>query len=215
MRLTILISLLFFYVAPIFAQEGSKIDLKNVNVASERLPTIFLFGDEFTVRDRNKFLSSLLKSHFYRPDLKIVIDLEEFISNRIFSFKHNGAIKININSKRLKNQNAYNVFTGTTQQYKSNNSVRLTKLINNIKTVRIDSSLEGVVSRKALKNEIYVIQRQIDSLNVEIKNDTIIVDERNEKELKRLLRKKTRINREFDKTPIVEINIFTNWLTQI
>ena len=210
MRLTILISLLFFYVAPIFAQEGSKIDLKNVNVASERLPTIFLFGDEFTVRDRNKFLSSLLKSHFYRPDLKIVIDLEEFISNRIFSFKHNGAIKININSKRLKNQNAYNVFTGTTQQYKSNNSVRLTKLINNIKTVRIDSSLEGVVSRKALKNEIYVIQRQIDSLNVEIKNDTIIVDERNEKELKRLLRKKTRINREFDKTPIVEINIFTN-----
>jgi len=215
MRLTILISLLFFYVAPIFAQEGSKIDLKNVNVASERLPTIFLFGDEFTVRDRNKFLSSLLKSHFYRPDLKIVIDLEEFISNRIFSFKHNGAIKININSKRLKNQNAYNVFTGTTQQYKSNNSVRLTKLINNIKTVRIDSSLEGVVSRKALKNEIYVIQRQIDSLNVEIKNDTIIVDERNEKELKRLLRKKTRINREFDRTPIVEINIFTNWLTQI
>jgi len=215
MRLTILISLLFFYVAPIFAQEGSKIDLKNVNVASERLPTIFLFGDEFTVRDRNKFLSSLLKSHFYRPDLKIVIDLEEFISNRIFSFKHNGAIKININSKRLKNQNAYNVFTSTTQQYKSNNSVRLTKLINNIKTVRIDSSLEGVVSRKALKNEIYVIQRQIDSLNVEIKNDTIIVDERNEKELKRLLRKKTRINREFDRTPIVEINIFTNWLTQI
>jgi len=215
MRLTILISLLFFYVAPIFAQEGSKIDLKNVNVASERLPTIFLFGDEFTVRDRNKFLSSLLKSHFYRPDLKIVIDLEEFISNRIFSFKHNGAIKININSKRLKNQNAYNVFTGTTQQYKSNNSVRLTKLINNIKTVRINSSLEGVVSRKALKNEIYVIQRQIDSLNVEIKNDTIIVDERNEKELKRLLRKKTRINREFDRTPIVEINIFTNWLTQI
>jgi len=210
MRLTILISLLFFYVAPIFAQEGSKIDLKNVNVASERLPTIFLFGDEFTVRDRNKFLSSLLKSHFYRPDLKIVIDLEEFISNRIFSFKHNGAIKININSKRLKNQNAYNVFTGTTQQYKSNNSVRLTKLINNIKTVRINSSLEGVVSRKALKNEIYVIQRQIDSLNVEIKNDTIIVDERNEKELKRLLRKKTRINREFDRTPIVEINIFTN-----
>jgi len=215
MRLTILISLLFFYVAPIFAQEGSKIDLKNVNVASERLPTIFLFGDEFTVRDRNKFLSSLLKSHFYRPDLKIVIDLEEFISNRIFSFKHNGAIKININSKRLKNQNAYNVFTGTTQQYKSNNSVRLTKLIKNIKTVRINSSLEGVVSRKALKNEIYVIQRQIDSLNVEIKNDTIIVDERNEKELKRLLRKKTRINREFDRTPIVEINIFTNWLTQI
>ena len=210
MRLAILITILFFYVTPIYTQEGSKIDLKNVNVASERLPTIFLFGDEYTVRDRSEFLSSLLKSHFYRPDLKIVIDLEEFISKRIFSFKHNGAIKINVNSKRLRSQNAYNVFTGTTQQYKSDNNVRLTKLINNIKTVRIDSSLEGVVSRRALKNEIYVIQRQLDSLNVEIKNDTIIVDKRNEKELKRLLRKKTKLNREFDRTPIVEINIFTN-----
>jgi len=210
MRLAIIITILFCYVTPIYNQEGSKIDLKNVYVASERLPTIFLFGDEYTVRDRNEFLSSLLKSHFYRPDLKIVIDLEEFVSNRIFSFKHCGAIKINVNSKRLRNQNAYNVFTGTTQQYKSNNNVRLTKLINNIKTVRIDSSLEGVVSRRALKNEIYVLQRQLDSLNVEIKNDTIIVDEKNEKELRRLLRKKTRLNREFDRTPIVEINIFTN-----
>ena len=210
MRLAIIITILFCYVTPIYTQEGSKIDLKNVYVASERLPTIFLFGDEYTVRDRNEFLSSLLKSHFYRPDLKIVIDLEEFVSNRIFRFKHSGAIKINVNSKRLRNQNAYNVFTGTTQQYKSNNNVRLTKLINNIKTVRIDSSLEGVVSRRALKNEIYVVQRQLDSLNVEIKNDTIIVDEKNEKELRRLLRKKTRLNREFDRTPIVEINIFTN-----
>ena len=117
MRLAVLITIVFFYVTPIYTQEGSKIDLKNVNVASERLPTIFLFGDEYTVRDRNEFLSSLLKSHFYRPDLKIVIDLEEFLSNRIFSFKHNGAIKINVNSKRLRSQNAYNVFTGTTQQY--------------------------------------------------------------------------------------------------
>ena len=64
MRLGILITILFFYVTPIYNQEGSKIDLKNVNVASERLPTIFLFGDEYTVTDRTEFLSSLLKSHF-------------------------------------------------------------------------------------------------------------------------------------------------------
>ena len=78
MRLVILISILFFFVTTIYTQEGSKIDLKNVNVASERLPTIFLFGDEYTVRDRNEFLSRLLKSNFYRPNSKIIIDLEEF-----------------------------------------------------------------------------------------------------------------------------------------
>ena len=54
MRLVILITILFFYVTPIYTQEGSKIDLKNVNVASERLPTIFLFGDEYTGSGVNK-----------------------------------------------------------------------------------------------------------------------------------------------------------------
>jgi len=78
LRLVILISILFFFVTTIYTQEGSKIDLKNVNVASEKLPTIFLFGYEYTVRDRNEFLSRLLKSNFYRPNSKIIIDLEEF-----------------------------------------------------------------------------------------------------------------------------------------
>ena len=47
MRLAILITILFFYVIPIYTQEGSKIDLKNVNVASERLPTIFLLSHRY------------------------------------------------------------------------------------------------------------------------------------------------------------------------
>ena len=64
MRLIILSTLLFFF-NPIFAQEGTKIDLKNVDVATNRLPTIILFGDEYTIRYRTEFLESLLKSQFY------------------------------------------------------------------------------------------------------------------------------------------------------
>ncbi len=40
----------------LYSQEGSKIDLKNVNVGTKRLPTIFLFGEEFTARDRDDLL---------------------------------------------------------------------------------------------------------------------------------------------------------------
>ena len=61
MRLIILSTLLFFF-NPIYTQEGSKIDLKNVDVATNRLPTILLFGDEYTIRDRDEFLESLIKS---------------------------------------------------------------------------------------------------------------------------------------------------------
>ena len=90
MRLGILIIILFLYVTPFYSQEGSKIDLRNVNVASERLPTIFLFEDEFTIRGRKEFLEGLLKSHFYRPDLKIVINLQEFISGSPGRYRYFG-----------------------------------------------------------------------------------------------------------------------------
>ena len=77
----ILISLTSIYSQ----EEGSKIDLKNVNVASKRLPTIFLFGEEYTTRDRDELLRAILKSQFYRPDLEIIINLQEFISKRSFN----------------------------------------------------------------------------------------------------------------------------------
>ena len=64
--------------ATLNGQEGSKIDLNNVNVGTKRLPTIFLFGQEYTSRDRNELLRGLLKSQFFKEDLKIIINLEEF-----------------------------------------------------------------------------------------------------------------------------------------
>ena len=86
-------------------QEGSKIDLNNVNVGTKRLPTIFLFGEEYTSRDRNELIRGILRSQFYRESLKIVINLEEFTSKREFSFRHSGPIEINLDGKKLKNQN--------------------------------------------------------------------------------------------------------------
>jgi len=72
MRLIILSTLLFFFNS-IYTQEGSKIDLKNVDVATNRLPTILLFGDEYTIRDRDELIEILIKSRFCSPDLEIVI----------------------------------------------------------------------------------------------------------------------------------------------
>jgi len=72
MRLIILSTLLLFFNS-IYTQEGSKIDLKNVDVATNRLPTILLFGDEYTIRDRDELIEILIKSRFYSPDLEIVI----------------------------------------------------------------------------------------------------------------------------------------------
>lgn len=200
MRLIILSTLLFFFNF-IYTQEGSKIDLKNVDVATNRLPTILLFGDEYTIRDRDEFLESLIKSRFYSPDLEIVINLQEFISKRQFNFKHNGSIKININSRKLKNQNRYN------SQIQS--GIYISSFLRKVKSVRIDSSLAGTLERRALKNQINLIQKQIDSLDIEIRNNNINVDIKDSKKIKKLHRKKNQIIKKLEKISVLEMNIFT------
>ena len=197
MRSIILSTLLFFFVTPIYTQEGSKIDLKNVDVSTNRLPTIILFGGEYTIRDRDKFLESLLKSQFYRSDLKILINLQEFISKREFSFKHEGAVRININSRKLQNQNRYN------SQIQS--GVYVSSFLNKVKSVRIDSSLE----RRALKDEINLIQKQIDSLDLIISYDSIKVEHKDSKIFKKLYRKQNQKIRKLENTSAIEISIFT------
>ena len=122
-------------------QEGSKIDLNNVNVGTQRLPTIFLFGEEYTSRDRNELIRGILRSQFYRESLKIVINLEEFTSKREFSFRHSGPIEINLDGKKLKNQNYYNSFTSNKQTYQIKDDSKLVRLLLRVKNVRIDSSL--------------------------------------------------------------------------
>ena len=128
-------------------EEGSKIDLKNVNVATKRLPTIFLFGEEYTTRDRDELLRAILKSQFYRPDLEIIINLQEFISKRSFNFRHKGPVDIIVDGKRLRNQNKYN----TASIYGQGGDSQLLKLINKVENVRIDSNLNGILERRVLK----------------------------------------------------------------
>ena len=200
MRLIILSTLLLFFNS-IYTQEGSKIDLKNVDVATNRLPTILLFGDEYTIRDRDELLKSLIKSRFYSPDLEIVINLQEFISKRQFNFKHNGSIKINIDSRKLKNQNRYN------SQIQS--GIYISSFLRKVKSVRIDSSSAGTLERRALKNQINLIQKQIDSLDIEIRNNNINVDIKDSKKIKKLHRKKNQITKKLEKISVLEMNIFT------
>ena len=200
MRLIILSTLLLFFNS-IYTQEGSKIDLKNVDVATNRLPTILLFGDEYTIRDRDEFLESLIKSRFYSSDLEIVINLQEFISKRQFNFKHNGSIIINVDSRKLKNQNRYN------SQIQS--GIYISSFLRKVKSVRIDSSLAGTLERRALKNEINLIQKQIDSLDIEIRNNNINVNIKDSKKIKKLHRKKNQIIKKLERISVLEMNIFT------
>ena len=203
--------LLLILSGNLFGQEGSKIDLKNINVETKRLPTIFLFGEEFTARDRDELLRGILKSQFHRGDLEIIINLQEFISKRSFSFRHKGSINVIIDGKRLRNQNIYN----TASLFVPGGDSRLVNLINEVKDVRIDSNLNGILKRRVLKKEIKFIKEQIakfiENIKVEIDNDTIFVAEKSkEKTLRKFYRIKNRKEKKFNEAKVIELNIITN-----
>ena len=203
----ILISLTSIYSQ----EEGSKIDLKNVNVASKRLPTIFLFGEEFTARDRDELLRGILKSQFHKPDLEIVINLQEFISKRSFSFRHKGSVDVIIDGKRLRNQNRYN----NTSLYSSGSDTSLVNLINEVTNVRIDSNINGILKRRVIRKELKSIEDQIskfmENIGAEFENDTLFVNIKSqEKALKKFYRIKNRHEKKLNETKLIEINIITN-----
>ena len=196
----------------LIGQEGSKIDLDNVNVGSKRLPSIFLFGNEYTARNRDKLLRGILKSQFYRPDLEIIINLEEFISKRAFIFKHTGPIEIIINGKKLKNQNKYN---SDSFIYQNSGESRILNLLNDVKNIKIDSSLNGILKRKVLRAEIISLEKEIkkltENINADVLCDTIFVSNKyREKTLKKLLRTKNKHERKFNELKTIKISIATN-----
>ena len=195
----------------LYSQDVSKIDLKNVNVDTKRLPTIFLFGEEFTARDRDELLRGILKSQFNRPDLEIVINLQEFISKRSFSFRHKGSVDVIIDGKRLRNQNRYN----NTSLYSSGSDTSLVNLINEVTNVRIDSNINGILKRRVIRKEIKSIEDQIskfmENIGAEFENDTLFVNIKSqEKALKKFYRIKNRQEKKLNETKLIEINIITN-----
>lgn len=210
--ITFLVIVLSF--GTLYSQEGSKIDLKNVNVGTERLPTIFLFGEEYTARERDELLRGLLKSQFYRQDLRIIINLQEFISKRVFSFRHKGPVDIIIDGKTLKNENRYN----NSAVYQAAGDNQVLKLLNEVENVRIDSNLNGILERIALKREIISIDKEIkklmEDIKAEVKVDTIVIPDKTskkrERELNRLYRIKNRQEKRLNETKLIEINIITN-----
>ncbi len=195
----------------LYSQDVSKIDLNNVNVDTKRLPTIFLFGEEFTARDRDELLRGILKSQFHKPDLEIVINLQEFISKRSFSFRHKGSVDVIIDGKRLRNQNRYN----NTSLYSSGSDTSLVNLINEVTNVRIDSNINGILKRRVIRKELKLIEDQIskfmENIGAEFENDTLFVNIKSqEKALKKFYRIKNRHEKKLNETKLIEINIITN-----
>ena len=192
------------------AQQGSKIKLRNVSVSDARLPTIFLFGKEYTARQRNTLLKEILSSRFYDPKFKMEVNFEEFISKKKLSFIHEGPTEIIINSSKILNRNLFvtdHLATGIQMP----NSDNINSFLERVRSVYIDSSRNGILNSKELKKDILIINSEInqESLNEKKKyydsDSPFQIDDY----VNKLERRKKRIEKRLDKIPLIQIKILT------
>jgi len=94
------------------------------------------------------------------------------------------------------------------------------RLLLRVKNVKIDSSLAGIIKRRAIGKQIKLndrsIEKLIDEMKLEVKGDTIVLPEidkankKKERELNKLFRIRKRLNKEFSENALIEIKIFTD-----
>ena len=187
------------------AQQGSKIKLRNVSVSEARLPTIFLFGKEYTARQRNTLLKEILSSRFYDPKFKMEVHFEEFISKKKLSFIHEGPTEIIINSSKLTNRNLFKTYHGYSD-VEMPNKERINSFVERVKAVYIDSSRNGILKSKELKKDILIINQNINQKKNKSNSDsTFQIDDY----INKLERRKKRIEKKLNLIPLVQIKILT------
>ena len=205
MKLIIPIFLLIIFCSVSKAQQGSKIKLKNVNVSDVKLPTVFLFGKEYTARQRNTLIKEILSSRFYDPNFKMEVNFQEFISNKNFSFIHKGPTEIIINSSKLTNRNLFKTYHGYSD-VEMPNKERINSFVERVKAVYIDSSRNGILKSKELKKEILIINSELNQKKRNFDSDLPFQIDDN---INKLERRKKRIENRLNKIPLIQIKILT------
>lgn len=210
MKSIISILIMLVFCSELNAQQGSKIKLRNVSVSDARLPTIFLFGKEYTARQRNTLLKEILSSRFYDPKFKMEVNFEEFISKKKLSFIHEGPTEIIINSSKILNRNLF-VTDYVATGIQVPNSDYLNSFVERVRAVYIDSSRNGISNSKELKKDILIVNSEINQQSLNEKKKYYDSDSpfQIDNYVNKLERRKKRLEKRLNKIPLIQIKILT------
>ena len=205
MKLILPIFLLIIFCSDLKAQQGSKIKLKNVLVSDIKLPTVFLFGKEYTARQRSTLVKEILSSRFYDPNFKMEVNFQEFISNKNFNFIHKGPTEIIINSSKLSNRNLFKTYHGYSD-VEMPNKEKINSFVDRVKAVYIDSSINGILKSRELKKNILIINSELNQKKKNFDSDSPSQIDNN---INKLERRKNRIEKKLNRIALIQIKIFT------
>lgn len=126
------------YTLSVFSQQGRNIDLEEVvNVASS-IPKIEIDNLTYSMKDRDKVITQILRSKFWTKSFKFGINLEDFETGRQYTYENEGGVKIFINDKELTERHLF-------KTYKT-----IKNVLDNSEKIQIISSSESQTKIKML-----------------------------------------------------------------
>jgi hypothetical protein len=134
---------LFFllYSLSSFSQIGENIILEEVVNVAASVPKIEIDNLTYSMKDRDKVITRLLRSKFWTKSFKFVINLEDFDTGRQYSYENEGGVKIFINDEELTERHLF-------KTYKT-----IKNVLDNSERIQIISKIESQIKIKVLTAE--------------------------------------------------------------
>lgn len=121
-----------------FSQQGENIVLKEVVNIAASVPKIEIDNSIYSMRDRDKVITQLLRSKFWSKSFKFAINLEDYDTGRQYTYENKGDVRIFINDQELTERHLF-------KSYKA-----IKQVLDNSEKIQIISSSESQTKTKLI-----------------------------------------------------------------
>ena len=130
--------LFLLYTMSSFSQQGENIDLEEVVNVAASVPKIEIDNLIYSMKDRDKVITLLLRSKFWTKSFNFTINLEDYETGRKYTYQNEGGVRIFINDEELTERHLF----------KSYKAIR--QVLENSEKIQIISSIERQTKIKPL-----------------------------------------------------------------
>ena len=119
--------LIFLVLSPImvFCQQGRNIDLDEVVNTAGIIPRINIDGLIYSIRDRDRIITNILKSPFWEKGYKFTINLEDYDTGKKYSFQNKGRLRVFINNIELTPRHNFKTYKTINEVLKNSEDISI------------------------------------------------------------------------------------------
>ena len=100
----------FLYSLSSFSQIGENIILEEVVNVAASVPKIEIDNLTYSMKDRDKVITRLLRSKFWTKSFKFAINLEDYDTGRQYTYENEGGVRIFINDEELTERHLFKTY---------------------------------------------------------------------------------------------------------